>query len=88
MVGARGAIAVGRGREDLDRARLGVGALGLADHGAHAVAGQRAGDEDDVAVAGARRRCRRGRGVSTVSSSSAPRAGRLAEVGGVVTRRG
>ena len=32
--------AVGRGLEDLDRARLGVGALGLADDGADAVAGQ------------------------------------------------
>ena len=42
--------AVGRGLEDLDRARLGVGALGLADHGADAVAGHGAGDEDDVAV--------------------------------------
>ncbi len=41
---------VGRRLEDLDRARLGVRALGLADDGAHAVAGQRAGDEDDVAV--------------------------------------
>ncbi len=41
---------VRRGLEDLDRPRLGVRALGLADDGAHAVARQRAGDEDDVAV--------------------------------------
>jgi hypothetical protein len=43
--------AVGRGLEDLDRARLGVGALGLADDRAHPIAGQRARHEDDVAVA-------------------------------------
>ncbi len=42
--------AVGGGLEDLDRAGLGVGALGLADDGAHAVARQAAGDEHDVAV--------------------------------------
>ena len=49
MVGDR-RDAVGRGREDLDRARLGVRPLGLADHRADAVARQRAGDEDDIAV--------------------------------------
>ena len=41
---------VGRRLEHLDRPRLGVRALGLADDGAHAVARQRAGDEDDVSV--------------------------------------
>ena len=78
-----GRDAVRRGLEYVDRARLGVGALGLGDHRAHAVAGQAAGDEDDVAAAvltslapsratplppNASR--------STVRSSSAPRAGR------------
>ena len=53
MVGDR-LDAVGRGFEDLDGARLGVGALGLADDGAHAVARDRAGDEDHVAVLPAR----------------------------------
>ena len=50
MVGD-GRDAIGRGLEDLDRARLGVGALGLADDRAHAVARHGAGDEHDVAVA-------------------------------------
>ncbi len=45
-----GRDAVGRGLEHLDRARLGVGALGLADDRAHAVARHGAGDEDDVAL--------------------------------------
>src|SRR3954471_17476987 len=42
--------AVRRGLDDLDGARLGVGALGLADDGADAIARHRAGHEDDVAV--------------------------------------
>ena len=42
--------AVRRGLEDLDRAGLGVGLLGLADDGAQAVAGHPARHEDDVAV--------------------------------------
>ena len=42
--------ALGGRLEDLDGAGLGVGALGLADDGADAVAGHGAGDEDDVAV--------------------------------------
>jgi len=49
VVGAR-RHAVRRGLDDLDRARLGVGALGLPDHGADAVAGHGSGHEDHVAV--------------------------------------
>ncbi len=49
VVGAR-RDAVGRRLDDLDGARLGVGALGLADDGAHAVAGNGAGHEHDIAV--------------------------------------
>ena len=49
MVGAR-RDPVRRRLDDLDRARLGVRALGLADDRADAVAGHGAGDEHDVAV--------------------------------------
>ena len=50
VVGAR-RDPVGRRLEHLDRARLGVRALGLPDHRPHAVAGHGAGHEHDVAVA-------------------------------------
>ena len=49
MIGDR-RDAVRAGLEDLDRARLRVGPLALADHRPHAVAGHGAGDEHDVAV--------------------------------------
>ena len=49
MVGDLG-DAVRRRLDDLDRARLGVRLLGLADDGAHAVAGNAAGHEHDVAL--------------------------------------
>ena len=49
MVGDLG-DAVRRGLDDLDRARLRVRLLGLADDGAHAVAGHAAGHEHDVAL--------------------------------------
>jgi hypothetical protein len=49
MVGDRG-HALGGGLDDLDRARLRVGLLGLADLGAHAVAFNGAGHEHDVAL--------------------------------------
>ena len=42
--------AVGRRLDDLDRPRLGVRALGLADHRPHAVARHRSGHEHDVAL--------------------------------------
>ena len=42
--------ALGARLEHLERARLGVGALALRDDRAHEVAGDRAGDEDDVAL--------------------------------------
>ena len=41
--------------EHLERARLGVAALALRDDGADAIAGDRAGDEDDIATAPVRR---------------------------------
>ena len=49
MVGER-RDALGAGLEHLERARLGVGALALRDDRADEVAGDRAGDEDDVAL--------------------------------------
>jgi hypothetical protein len=45
-----GLDAVGRRLEDVERPRLGVGALALGDAGTDAVARDRALDEDDVAV--------------------------------------
>ena len=42
--------AVGAGPQQLDRPRLGEAALRLGDLGPHQVAGQAAGDEDDVAA--------------------------------------
>ena len=49
MVGQR-RDALGAGLEDLDRPRLGVGALALRHDRADAVARHGAGDEDDVAL--------------------------------------
>jgi hypothetical protein len=49
MVGELG-DAVGRGLDDLDRARLRVGLLGLADDGADLIARNAAGHEHDVAL--------------------------------------
>src|ERR1019366_1357665 len=49
MVGL-GGDALGARLEHLERARVGVAALALVDHGAHAVAGDGAGDEHHIAA--------------------------------------
>jgi len=49
MIGAR-RDPLRAGLEHLQRARLGIGALALGDDRPHAITGNRAGDEDDVAL--------------------------------------
>ena len=65
-----------RGPQDLDRRRLGVAALRLRDPRADAVAGQRAGDEHDVAVGAGDPAAALGQRVDLELELLGPRAGR------------
>ena len=62
MVGQR-RDPLGAGLEHLQRARVRVAALALVDDGAHAVPGDRARDEDDVAARGRAGRSLAARGI-------------------------